>query len=66
MTMGNAKKVDIILLQDESGSMDKTDPRHIRKLVATTLIEDQEVAGKGNRMSIILFGAIAKRSLSRF
>jgi len=57
MAKGNAKKVDIILLQDESGSMDKTDPLSIRKLVATTLIEDQEVAGEGNRMSIILFGA---------
>lgn len=63
MTTGDTKKVDIILLQDESGSMDETDPRRIRKLVATTLIEDQEVAGEGNRMSIILFGTTTEEKI---
>jgi len=56
-----AKKVDIVLLQDESGSMDRNDPHHIRKHVATFLIEELEVAGKGNRMALALFGTRAER-----
>lgn len=63
MTTEDAKKVDFILLQDESGSMKKTDPNHLRKIVAATLIEDLEVAGEGNRMSIIPFGTIAKERI---
>jgi hypothetical protein len=58
-----AKKVDIILLQDESGSMVTTDPQHIRSHVATYLIEDMEVAGEGNRMSLVLFGSRAEEKV---
>lgn len=52
-----AKNVDIILLQDESGSMGKTDPHRIRKHVASSLMDDLEIAGEGNRMALVLFGA---------
>ncbi len=52
-----AKKVDIVLLQDESGSMEKSDPHQIRKLVASSLIDDLEIAGEGNQMALVLFGA---------
>lgn len=57
MTRAQPKKVDIVLLQDESGSMDDTDPHQIRKHVATFLIEDLEVAGEGNRMALVIYGA---------
>ncbi len=61
------RKVDIVLLQDESGSMKTTDPSGIRRQVANLLIDELGFAGEGNRMALVLYGtrAIKKVDLSR-
>lgn len=62
-----AAKVDIVLIQDESGSMESTDPRGVRRLATDFLVDNLSIAGEGNNLALILFGTASeqKAGLSR-
>lgn len=54
-------KVDVVLLQDESLSMKRTDPFDLRRLASLFLADNLDIAGEGNRIGLILFGSTAVR-----
>lgn len=60
------KKVTIILLQDESLSMRENDPYGIRPIGAVEIADKLALAGPGNKLSLIIFGAIADERLPVF
>jgi len=56
-------KVDVVLLQDESGSMEETDPYGVRRLAADIVSENLSIAGEGNRAALVLFGTVVKKKV---
>jgi hypothetical protein len=54
---------DIVILKDESGSMNNKDPHDLRDLVVYTLANELELSPEGNRVSLVLYGASALRTV---
>jgi hypothetical protein len=50
-------KMEIILVQDESGSMEKTDPQGVRVLASSILSENLMLAGEGNTLGFLIFAS---------
>ena len=59
----SGQKIDIVLVQDESGSMETTDPRGLRRMAADLLVDNLRLAGEGNNLGLILFGTVPQKSV---
>src|SRR4030042_921619 len=60
------KKIDVILLQDESLSMNTNDRNGVRPYAASCIGEMASLAGQGNKISLVIYGAVADESIPLF